>query len=166
MKKAIVIALSAGLGLTGLLMFAQDAVKPHDPARRIERHIQFLTKALSLTSDQQQQATTIFTNAANAEKGFHDQMQTAHESLQAAVQKNDSAGIDQAANTLGSLTGQMAATHAKARAAFLQTLTPDQQSKLKEFESHGHGRHMRGPHGFGPGGPRGPGGPPAGGPQD
>ena len=77
-------------------------------------------------------------------------MKTAHESLKAAIQKNDSAGIEQAANTIGNLTTQMISAHAKAQAAFYQTLTPEQQTKMNEVESstrHGNARH--GMHGHG-----------------
>jgi Spy/CpxP family protein refolding chaperone len=83
-------------------------------------------------------------------------MRTAHQNLQAAIQKNDTAAIEQISNNIGSLMGQMTAAHAKAEAALYQTLTPEQQTKLHELESH----HRGGPggmHGFG-----GPGGPPPG----
>jgi Spy/CpxP family protein refolding chaperone len=112
-----------------------------------------------LTTQQQQQATTIFTEAANNGKTFHDQMKTAHQNLQTAVQKNDAAGIEQASNTIGTMMGQMTAAHAKADAAFYQTLTPDQQTKMNELKSHhgGPGMHM---HGHGEMG--GSGGPPPG----
>ena len=102
----------------------------------------FLTKQLSLTPQQQQQASTIFSEAANNAKATHDQMRTAHDGLKAAIQKNDSAGIEQAANTIGNLTTQMITAHAKAQAAFYQTLTPDQQTKMNELESRHHGMGM------------------------
>jgi len=150
--KKILITIAAFLAITGLVVSAQMQ-KRHDPAARIQRHVDHLTKELGLTPAQQQQATTIFTDATTSQKSFHDQMRAAHQSLKAAVQKNDSAGIDQASNTIGGLTGQMTSAHAKAQAAFYQILTPDQQSKLKESEGHGHMGHFGGPDG-----PHGPGG--------
>src|SRR6185437_5999172 len=103
--------------------------------------------------------------ATNA-KATHDQIRAAHDSLKAAIQKNDAAGIEQAANTIGNLTTQMISSHAKAQAAFYQTLTPDQQTKMNEMESRHHGMGMgRRRFGHGPGGPggaSGPGGPPPG----
>jgi Spy/CpxP family protein refolding chaperone len=144
-------------------MFATAQRKgPPDPAEMVQHQVGFLTKHLSLTTQQQQQATTIFTQAATNGKTFHDQMKTAHESLQAAVQKNDAGGIEQASNTIGNLMGQMTATHAKADAAFFQTLTPEQQTKMSEMHSHhgGPGMHGHGMHGHG--GPDGPDGPPPG----
>ncbi|MBZ5533325.1 MAG: periplasmic heavy metal sensor [Acidobacteriia bacterium] len=161
MKKPLLKVLAAvAVGVLGLVAFAQMP-KHHDPAARIQHHVDFLTKKLALTPAQQQQATTIFTNQANAGKAMREQMKTAHESLKAAVQKNDSAAIDQASNTIGNTTAQMISSRAKARAAFFATLTPDQQSKLTEMESHGRGKgwgHGRGRGGHG--GPGGPGGPP------
>ena len=127
--------------------------QPPDPAQMVQHHVDHMTKALSLTTQQQQQATSIFTEAQNSSKSLHDQLRTAHENLHAAVQKNDAAAIEQISNTIGNLMAQQTATHAKAMAAFYQTLTPDQQSKLSQMESH-HGPGMRG-HGWHGGPPPG-----------
>jgi Spy/CpxP family protein refolding chaperone len=143
------------LALTSVCVMAQHRTPP-DPAQMVQHRVDFLTKHLSLNAQQQQQATSIFTEAANGAKTFHQQMRTAHQNLQAAVEKNDTAAIEQSSNAIGNLMGQMTAAHAKADAAFYQTLNPDQQSKMKEMEAHhrGMGMHGRG----GPGGPGGPGG--------
>ncbi|HLY98767.1 MAG TPA: periplasmic heavy metal sensor [Candidatus Angelobacter sp.] len=143
--KTLFLKVIALVMLCGLMAAAQDQTSP-DPARHIQRHIAALSKSLSLTPAQQQQATTLLTDVLNAGKALHQQMQAAHESLKAAVQKNDTAGIDQATGTIGALQGQMMAIHAKAMAAFRQTLTPDQQSKLDAMNGHD---GMFGPmHGF------------------
>jgi Spy/CpxP family protein refolding chaperone len=144
---------TAFLALTGIVVMAQHG-NPPDPAKMAQHRIDFLTKQLSLTPQQQQQATTIFGEIANNAKATHDQMRTAHDNLKAAIQKNDTAAIEQAANTIGSLNTQMILAHAKAQAAFYQILTPDQQAKMNDLESHhGMGMHR---HGFGHGGPAGP----------
>jgi Spy/CpxP family protein refolding chaperone len=158
-----VLAVTGVLGLASLAVVAQKT-RQFDPAQRIQHHVDMLTKKLSLTPAQQQQATTIFTNEANAAKAMREQMKTAHDSLKAAVQKNDSAAIDQAATTIGNNTAQMIAARAKARAAFFQTLNPDQQKQLTDMEGKMHGRGGWGRHGHrGHGGPgMGPGGPPEG----
>lgn len=122
---------------------------PPDPGQMVQHRVEFLTKHLSLNEQQQQQATTIFTEAANGAKTFRDQMRSAHQNLQAAIEKNDTAGIEQNSNTIGNLTAQMMAAHAKADAAFYQILNSEQQSKMKEMDGH-FGRGMRGP---GHGGP-------------
>lgn len=115
----------------------------------VAHRVNFLTTVLNLTSAQQQQATTIFTNAANSVSALHTSLKNAHQSLTTAVSGNDSAGIDQASNTIGTLTTQVTSIHAKANAAFYQILTPDQQSKLTKLQSErGSGMRMGGPGGF------------------
>jgi Spy/CpxP family protein refolding chaperone len=152
--RTTLLKVTAFLALASVFAMAQ-AGNPPDPTKMAQRHIDFLTKQLSLTAQQQQQATTIFSGVGNNAKATHEQMRTAHESLKAAIQKNDTAGIEQAANTIGNLTMQMTVAHAKAQAAFYQTLTPEQQTKMNDLESrHGMGRGHG--HGFGHGGPGGP----------
>lgn len=138
---AIIFAITASLAL------AQQMAPPSgDPATHMQHHLAMLTKHLDLTAAQQQQATTIFNNASTAQTNIHNSMKTAHESLASAIKSNDTGAIEQAANTIGNLTAQMIANHAKAQAAFFQILTPDQQAKMTELESR-HG-HMGGPEGF------------------
>jgi Spy/CpxP family protein refolding chaperone len=154
--RTTLLKVTAFLVLASMFAMAQHG-NPPDPAKMAQRHLDFLTKQLSLTTQQQQQAATIFSEVGNTAKATHEQMKTAHDGLKAAIQKNDTAAIEQAANTIGTLTTQMTVAHAKAQAAFYQTLTPEQQTKMNELESH-HGMGMRrGMHGHG-----GPGGPPPG----
>ena len=145
---------TAVLALASAFAMAQQGNQP-DAGKMAQHHLNFLTKQLSLTPQQQQQASTIFSEAATNAKATHDQMRAAHDSLKAAIQKNDSAGIEQAANTIGNLTTQMITAHSKAQAAFYQTLTPDQQAKMNQMESQHHGMGMHG-HRFGHAGPGGP----------
>ena len=144
-KKAFTLLLGMVLA-TGFLI-AQGPPGPPDPATMAQHQIKFLTTVLSLTSAQQQQAQTIFANVANSASGVHENMMTAHETLNAAVKNNDGAGITQAANTIGNLMAQMVAAHAKANAAFYQILTPEQQTKFNQLEDHDAGFAV----GFGPG---------------
>lgn len=137
--------------LASLSAFAQKR-QPPDPAQIVQHHVDFLTKHLNLSTSQQQQATIIYTNAMSGQQGWHDQMRTAHQALQAAVTKGDNAGIEQAAGNIGNLTAQMMAAHAKADAQFFQTLNGDQQSKFTEMQSHGPGFGFGRTH-FGRGGP-------------
>jgi Spy/CpxP family protein refolding chaperone len=154
MRTTLLKVTTAVLVMASVFAMAQHG-NPPDPGKMAQHHLDFLTKQLSLTPQQQQQASTIFSEAANNAKANHGQMRTAHDSLKAAIQKNDSAGIEQAANTIGNLTTQMITAHAKAQAAFYQTLTPDQQTKMNDLESKHHGMGMHG-RGFGHGGPGGP----------
>lgn len=143
------------LALAGTLAYAQQH-QPPDPAEMVQHRVNFLTEKLNLSSAQQQQATTIFTNAATNEKPSRDQMKAAHESLHSAITKNDSAAIDQAANTIANLMAQSISAHAKAEAAFYQTLSPDQQAKYSQLKHGGPGMHGFGFHQGGPGSPGGP----------
>ena len=104
--------------LAATLVIAQTAPPPPNPEKFVQRHVKMLTTLLSLTDAQQAQATTIFTDAANSEFAVHPQMRSARQSLQTAVKSNNTAGINQAASTIGNLTAQMTAERAKADAAF------------------------------------------------
>ena len=119
--------------LVAALALAQAG--PPAPADQAQHRVKFLTTLLSLNSAQQQQALTIFTSEASAESALHDSMKSAHVTLNTAVTNNDQPGIDQAASTIGQLMGQSVALHAKAEASFLQTLNPEQQSKMSQFEA-------------------------------
>jgi Spy/CpxP family protein refolding chaperone len=147
MTKKKVFALLLGVVLATGFLIAQGPPGPPDPATMAQHQVKFLTTVLSLTSAQQQQALTIFTNAANSESGVHESMKSAHETLNAAVKDNDGAGITQAATNIGNLMAQIVAAHAKANAAFYQLLTPDQQTKFNQLEDHDAGFAV----GFGPG---------------
>src|SRR5262249_7136328 len=130
---------------------AQQPMHP-DPAQMIQHRVDFLTQKLGLSPSQQQQATTIFTDAMSGQQSLHNDMRTAHQSLQTAITNNDQNGITQAATTIGNLTTQSIANHAKAEAAFLQILNPQQQRTYSQMMEK-HGEHGFGRQGFGPGGP-------------
>ena len=143
-----------GVLLTSLFaascVFAQGKHTPPDPATIAQRRIAHLTTLLTLTTAQQQQATNIFTNSATADATVRTNLQAAHQALSDAIKKNDTAGIDQAANTIGSLTTQLTSTDGKAEAAFYQILTPDQQTKLGALRGMRGAGMFGGPGGFGP----------------
>jgi hypothetical protein len=97
------------------------------------KYLSSLTTLLSLTSDQQAQAGTIFAAAVTAHAALRTNLKTARTNLGTAIRNNDSAGINQASGAIGNLTAQITAAGANANAAFFQILTPDQQSKLAQF---------------------------------
>jgi Spy/CpxP family protein refolding chaperone len=123
------------------LLLAQRPGGPRTPEMMVQHRVDSLTTELGLTSAQQQQATTIFTNAATAGASAHGNLKLAHQNLEAAVKINDTAGIDAASTAIGNLTAQQIASEAKAHAAFYQILTPDQQAKFAQHGDHaGFGR--------------------------
>jgi Spy/CpxP family protein refolding chaperone len=109
------------------------------PVTIAQHRVSYLTTLLSLGSAQQQQAMTIFTNAATTASGLRTQMKTARQSLATAVKADDTATISQASTTIGNLVAQEISNQAIAKAAFYKTLTPDQQSTLTQLESQRHG---------------------------
>lgn len=147
MKTLMAVALTAVLAMAAS---AQNPPSPPSQADRVQHHIQHLAVMLSLTPAQQQQATTLLTNVMNAQEASQPSMKAAHDALQTAVKNNDANAIQQAANTIGQLTAQSIANHAKAMATFYQTLTPDQQTKFQQIMAEGFGMHdgMMGMHGM------------------
>ncbi len=134
MMTKISIATLTLLLFAAALLFAQNPPKPPSPEEMVQHRVSYLTTVLSLSKPQQQQATTIFTNAANDGSTMHDSLRSAHESLAAAVKSNDNVAIEQAATTIGNIIAQLTAARAKADAAFYQILTPDQQNKMTQLE--------------------------------
>jgi Spy/CpxP family protein refolding chaperone len=134
------------------LLLAQGPRNRPTPEMMVQHRVDSLTTQLSLTSAQQQQATTIFTNAATAGASVHGNLKVAHQNLEAAVKINDTAGIDAAATAIGNFTAQQIANESKAHAAFYQILTPDQQAKFAQHADHaGFGRGAGIGFGSGPG---------------
>lgn len=139
MKKAFVtFVFAAVFGMSGLI--AQTPATGGNRGNFVQRRVNYLTTLLSLSSTQQQQATSIYTSAATAETSVRSSMAAARQTLKTAVQANDGATIEQTATTIGNLTAQTTLNQAKAEAAFYQILTPAQQTKLAQFESENHGR--------------------------
>jgi Spy/CpxP family protein refolding chaperone len=150
MKKTA-IALLLACVFAAPAVFAQDseatAPAPNEAGRAahmVQHRVSYLTTVLSLTSAQQTSVTNILTSAAANQSAFHTSMKTAHTNLTNAIHSNDAAAMEQAANSIGTLTAQETLAHAKTEAAIYQVLTADQQTKMAQLDSEGH----RG--GFGP----------------
>src|SRR5260221_2492568 len=137
------VTLFAFTALSTHFLFAQG--QGATPAERIANRVARLTTLLTLTTDQQTQATAIFTKEQAAESSVITSMQAARKALQAAVEKNDATGITTSATQIGALTTQQVEDQARADAAFYAILTADQQAKYNELQSAGPG----GPGGLG-----------------
>ena len=113
---------------------AKAAYKVPKSAAKQTRYLNSLTALLSLTSVQRQQAAAIFASAANARTSVHSSLKAGRKALRDAVKSNDTGGISQASTALGSLTSQHISYGAIANAAFFQLLTPDQQTKMSQYQ--------------------------------
>ena len=113
---------------------AKAAYKVPKRAAKQTRYLNSLAALLSLTTGQQLQAATIFTNAASTRASIKSSLKAARKALKDAVRSNDAGGIAQASNALGALTGRHIASGAAANAAIFQLLTPDQQTKLSQYQ--------------------------------
>jgi Spy/CpxP family protein refolding chaperone len=108
---------------------------PPDVATIVAHEVSFLTTLLTLTSGQQTQATTIFTNALNSITPLQTSITTARTALSTAIQANDTASITTQSTTIGTLVGQITAIQAKADAAFYALLTADQKTRLTAMDA-------------------------------
>jgi periplasmic protein CpxP/Spy len=154
MKKTAML-LAMACVMTAPAMFAQTADTAAPPADQaghvahmVQHRVDYMTNVLSLNAAQQTQIKNVLTTATASKGTTHASMSAAHTALKTAIHNNDAAGMEQAANTIGTLMGQEALAHAKTEAAIYQLLTPEQQTKMTQLEAVEH----RGGHG-GPGGP-------------
>jgi hypothetical protein len=113
---------------------AKAAYKAPKSAAKQTRYLNSLAALLSLSTAQQLQAAAIFTSAAGTRASVRSSLKAARRALKHAVRNNDTGGIAQASNVLGVLTGQHIASGAAANAAIFQLLTPDQRTKLSQYQ--------------------------------
>jgi Spy/CpxP family protein refolding chaperone len=116
----------------------------------VEMRVNMLARFLNLTDEQKAKATEIYTASHEAQAETRTLMQTARESMAAAVKTNNTAAIDQAARDIGEATARAAAIEGKADAAFYALLTAEQKEKFNSMP-------RRGPMGGMPEGMPGPG---------
>lgn len=98
------------------------------------KYIAFLTTLLGLSSSQQQQISSIFASAMQAQATLHASMKTARQSLVTAVQNGDTAAVGQITSGLGLMEAQHLVAGANANIQFLQALTAAQQAQLVQFQ--------------------------------
>ena len=143
-KTALLLALACAF-LTAPALLAQAPAAdapPETGATRgqhmIQHRLAYMTTVLSLTTAQQTQVKSVLTAAVANGSTTHGSMKTAHDALKTAIHANDAAGMEQAANSLGTLMAQEELARAKTEAAIYQVLTPEQQTKMTALESEGH----------------------------
>jgi Spy/CpxP family protein refolding chaperone len=140
------VALFAALALT---LSAQAQWTPPTPAQMAQHELSHYSTLLTLSSEQQEQATSLFTEEASSSQTLRASERAAHKALETAIENNDTAAIQQTSATLGQLNGELTALHATTRAKFYALLSADQKTKYTALEH----EHRGGPGGPGPGGP-------------
>jgi Spy/CpxP family protein refolding chaperone len=118
----------AVLGATSLFAGATSPGSDHGHGHG--RMGAFLSNYLNMTPAQQAQAKSIFQTARQSAVPIRQQLRQTRQSLQVAVQANNTAQIQQLATNEGSQVGQLAAIRGTAMAKVYQILTPEQQQKL------------------------------------
>ena len=150
MKKAVLTLIAAGLIAAPAAFARVDHAKTanHRPnvAERIDHRVAYLATVLSLTSAQQQQAKTIFMNAAKANSAVFANLKTERQSLSKAVSGNEPAStIAMLSDAIGGDAGKLVANRAMASEQFRKMLTAEQQTKLTQLQQEAHGwGHGRG----------------------
>jgi hypothetical protein len=104
-------------------------------AAKQAKYLGFLTTLLSLAPNQQAEAATIFAKASASDAEARKNIKASRKHLGETVTTNDTAGMQQMAVSIGTLSAQRHLIGASANAAFLQILTADQQAKLNQFRS-------------------------------
>jgi Spy/CpxP family protein refolding chaperone len=107
----------------------------------VQRRVDHLATALSLTDAQKTRAVAIYTDALNASSSLESSLQDNRQALADAIKKNDPGAITTLSVTAGNLSGQLTAINAKADAAFYAILTPEQQTKYDSMPHAGAGGH-------------------------
>jgi Spy/CpxP family protein refolding chaperone len=118
--------------LLAMALFAQPRRERHPHETFAGHRVQDLTRRFELTETQRTQALAIFTDADKEAEPLEERLEQAHRDLRDATRRNaTSSEIDQLANAVGTLTGQLAAINAKADTAFHNTLTPKQRESFQ-----------------------------------
>jgi Spy/CpxP family protein refolding chaperone len=126
---AAVTALAAGVAV------AQTAATGTQPApfrHPVFGHQQMM-QTLNLTSAQQQQADTIFSEARQKAQPIRQEIRQNREALYAAVKANNTAEIERLSSHQGALQGAALAVRSEATAKFYAMLTAEQRTKWDQI---------------------------------
>lgn len=103
------------------------------PDQIAAKEVAFLSALLSLTPDQQNQATPLFKTAETAKAGLQADIDTQQGNLVKAIIANSASGMNTAIAAIASDTSKILTADATAQAAFNHLLTADQQAKYAKF---------------------------------
>jgi periplasmic protein CpxP/Spy len=145
MKSIRVRLLVAGLAVLLVTALARsqstDTTPPprpmHGPGAMMGEHmLNYFTKALNLTEDQQTQAKTMLNNARPALKALmHEQRQIDQQLRDQAQGNYDAKQVQALATQKAQIQAQLTVAETQLHHQMYQLLTPDQQTQLKQIEA-------------------------------
>jgi len=103
--------------------------------KKADKYIGSLAAALSLTADQVEQSSAIFSRAAARKAQLKDEMKAARKGLKAAARNSDMVAINRAAETIGNVKAQLISSAASAQLDFYALLQPNQKATLFQFRT-------------------------------
>jgi periplasmic protein CpxP/Spy len=119
----------------------------HGPAMMAQHMLNYFTKALNLTEDQQTQAKTAITNAEPTFKALMQQQRQIQMQLREQAQGSyDAKQVQTLAAQKAQIDSQLTIAETQLHHQLYQLLTPDQQSQLKQLEANRQARwheHMQ-----------------------
>lgn len=108
----------------------------HGPAMMAEHMLNYFTKALNLTEDQQTQAKAMVNNAEPALKTLLQQQHQIQTQLRDQAQGNyDAKQVQALASQKAQIDAQLTIAETQLHHQLYQLLTPDQQTQLKQIEA-------------------------------
>lgn len=114
---------------------SSEIYKVPKTATKSAKYVTFLTTLLGLTTEQQQQISSIYASAMQTQTTLRTNMKTARQTLVTAVKNGDSSAVGQVTSGLGLMQAQHLAAGASANIQVLQVLTPSQQTQLEQFQA-------------------------------
>jgi periplasmic protein CpxP/Spy len=145
MKSIRVRLLVAGLAVLLVTALARsqstDTTPPprpmHGPGAMMGEHmLNYFTRALNLTEDQQTQAKTMLNNAKPSLRALMHQQREIDQQLHSQAEGNyDAKQVQSLAAQKAQIQAQLTMTETQLHHQMYQLLTPDQQTQLKQIEA-------------------------------
>jgi Spy/CpxP family protein refolding chaperone len=137
--RLLVAGLAVLLGTAIARSQSTEAAPPpmHGPGPMMGEHmLDYFTKALNLTEDQQTQAKTILNNSKPAFKALMGQQRQIDQQLRDQAQGNyDAKQVEELATRKAQIQSQMTVAETQLHHQLYQLLTTDQQTQLKQMEA-------------------------------
>lgn len=139
--RLLVAALAVLLGTAIARSQTTEAAPPpgppmHGPGMMGEHMLNYFTKTLNLSEDQQTQAKTMLSNAKASLKALMQQQRQIDEQLHSQAEGNyDAKQVQSLATQKAQIQQQLTIAETQLHHQMYQLLTPDQQTQLKQIEA-------------------------------